>query len=103
MANRMPETAEARSIVTRDDVCGGVPILQGTRIRVSDVAVAYEDHGLTPEEIVAEFPALRVQDVHAALAYYHAHARVIRREIQDREEAFRRAENGSREPAGPDP
>jgi uncharacterized protein (DUF433 family) len=95
MASRMPETAEARSVVSDDDVCGGFPRLEGTRIRVSDVAVAYDHHGLSPEEIVREFPALRLQDVHAALAHYHANAEEIRTEIREREERLRQATRGS--------
>lgn len=72
--------------VTRDpNVCGGAPVLDGTRIRVSDIAVAYDHHELSPEEIVQEFPALEVQDIHSALAYYHSRPQEIRVEIQDRD------------------
>lgn len=94
--------AEARDVVEDPEICGGAPILEGTRIRVSDVAVAYDHHDLSPEEIVLEFPTLRVQDVHAALACYHARPEAIREEIREREEAFREAASGDETAAGPD-
>lgn len=77
---------EARPVVEDPEVCGGAPTLQGTRIRVSDIVVAYDHHGLSPEEIVSEFPPIRLQDVHAALAYYHERPSEIRTELREREE-----------------
>lgn len=48
--------------------CGGRPCIRGTRI---DVAVVLSSlaQGLTAEQIVKEYPALTIDDVHAALAY----------------------------------
>lgn len=83
--------SDARAVIRDVETCGGVPILEGTRIRVSDVVVAYDHHELTPEEIVGEFPRLEIQDVHSALAYYHSHPAVIRSEIEEREETFDQA------------
>lgn len=77
--------SEAKPVVRDPDVCGGSPTLEGTRIRVSDVVVAYDHHGLTPEEIVGEFPSLSLQDVHTALAYYHSRPEEVRAEIRERE------------------
>ena len=79
---------EARKIVRKKEVCGGVPLLDGTRIRVSDVTVQHEYFGLSPEEITSEFPALSLADVYAALTYYHEHPREIREEIKAREKFF---------------
>ena len=50
--------------------CGGKPVVAGTRIRVWDVYVASELGGLSPDEIVAQYPSISLADVHAALAYY---------------------------------
>lgn len=89
MAIRRDEMiSEPRVVICDPDVCGGAPILEGTRIRVSDVVVAYDHWELSPEEIVLEFPSLALQDVHAALAYYHAHPQEIRAEVQARTDAF---------------
>lgn len=81
-----PMASDAKRVVREPSVCGGSPILEGTRIRVSDIVVAYDHHDLSPEEIVGEFPRLQLQDVHAALAYYHSHPGDIREEIREREE-----------------
>lgn len=90
----MPQTdemvSEAKSIVREADVCGGVPTLEGTRIRVSDVVVAYDHQGLSPDEVAAEFEGLKVQDVHSALAFYHARPEEIREEIRERERRYDR-------------
>lgn len=47
---------------------GGRPTLHGTRIAVSDVLGWLAD-GMTPDDIVADFPELTVADVRAALAF----------------------------------
>lgn len=49
-------------------VCGGRPIVAGTRMRVSDVLDALAD-GVSVEELLADFPYLALEDVHACLAY----------------------------------
>jgi uncharacterized protein (DUF433 family) len=55
-------------------VCHGKPCIKGTRIMVS-VVLDNLAEGLTPEEIVAEYPPLTVEDVRAAVAYAAALAR----------------------------
>ncbi|MHC4181398.1 MAG: DUF433 domain-containing protein, partial [Planctomycetota bacterium] len=67
----MSEPAVTKHIQSRPGVCGGKPCIGGTRIRVQDVMVWHELQGLTPDEIVAQFPQLTLAGVHAALAYYH--------------------------------
>ncbi len=49
-------------------VAGGQPCIKGTRIYVAIVLDALAE-GLSPEEIVDHYPALRVEDVRAAAAY----------------------------------
>ena len=56
--------------------------LQGTGIRVSDIAVWHEQMGLSPDEIVADYPGLTLADVHTALAYYYDHIVEIRDQIR---------------------
>jgi uncharacterized protein (DUF433 family) len=58
-----------KSHITRNpDVLGGKPIIRGTRVAVS-LIVAFSENGLTPEEIVADYPDLTAEDVEAALAF----------------------------------
>src|SRR3989304_5539034 len=62
----------------------------GTRISVEDVYVWHELMGKTPDQIVSEYPALSLAQVHAALAYYYEHAEEIREQVRrGREEADR--------------
>jgi uncharacterized protein (DUF433 family) len=70
-------------IVSTPGVCGGKPRIAGHRIRVQDVVVWHEAWGLSPEEIVTDFPQLTLAQVHAALAYYYDHRDEIRQHMQD--------------------
>jgi uncharacterized protein (DUF433 family) len=51
-------------------VCAGKACIAGHRIRVMDVVVWHEMRGMSPEEIVHNFPGITLADVYAALAYY---------------------------------
>lgn len=51
----------------------GAATIEGTGIRVIDVACAYEHSGYSPDEIAEFYPALTLEDIHTALAYYYAH------------------------------
>ncbi len=46
----------------------GKPCIRGMRMTVTDV-LEYLASGMTPEEIVAEFPNLTLQDIRACLAF----------------------------------
>lgn len=50
------------------EVCGGRPVIEGTRVRVTDVLEMLAG-GATPGEIVGDFPYLSEDDVRAALSY----------------------------------
>src|SRR3954452_13625046 len=60
-------------IVSTPETCGGKPRIAGSRIQVKHLAIMHERQGMTPEDIVSEFPHLTLADVYAALAYYHDH------------------------------
>ncbi len=47
---------------------GGKPVIRGTRIPVA-LIVRLVAEGLTPEEILREYPELTLEDVRAALRY----------------------------------
>ena len=54
-------------------VCGGRPVIKGTRVRVTDVLEMLAG-GASSTEIVADFPYLSEEDVRSALAYAAAQA-----------------------------
>ena len=79
-------------IVRTPGICGGKPRIAGSRLRVQDIVVWHEGHGLSPDEIVSQFPGVTLADVYAALAYYHDHREAIRQDMRDAEvfvEAFK--------------
>ena len=80
------QVVEKRHIDTDPGVCGGKPCITGTRIRVWDVHVWHDLQGLTPEEIVAEFPQVNIADVHAALMYYHDNRELLEQQNRRAEE-----------------
>ena len=55
-------------IVIDPEVCGGRPIVAGTRMRVTDVLDALAS-GVGIDELIADFPYLSRVDVLACLAY----------------------------------
>jgi uncharacterized protein (DUF433 family) len=50
------------------NVCFGRPCIRGTRIWVSLILDLLAG-GMTPEEILAEYPQLEPEDIRAAIAY----------------------------------
>ena len=65
-------------IVRDPEHSDGAPTVEGTGIRVWNVASAYEHSGYSPDEIVELYPALTLSDVHTSLAYYYAHIEEFR-------------------------
>ena len=49
----------------------GTPHIAGTGVTVRTIVRWYK-LGMSPEEIASEYPHLRLSQVYAALAYYHA-------------------------------
>ena len=82
----MVDRSLADRIVRTPDVRGGKPRIAGHRITVADVAIWYERMGMSPDEIVSEYPTITLSDVHAALAYYFDHRDEVDREIREGEE-----------------
>jgi uncharacterized protein (DUF433 family) len=82
----MIEPVIAEHIEVTPGVCGGKPRIAGRRIRVQDVVVWHEQLGLSPDEIVSEYPQITLADVHAALAYYYDHREEIRRQMDEDED-----------------
>ncbi len=58
----------AERISLDPEVCHGKPCISGTRIMLT-VILDNLAEGMSPEEIVAEYPPLTLEDVWAAVAY----------------------------------
>jgi len=69
-------------ILSTPDACGGKPRIAGSRIQVKHVVVMHERQGMTPEQIVSEYPHLTLAGIYAALAYYHDHKEEVNADIQ---------------------
>jgi uncharacterized protein (DUF433 family) len=72
-------------IVKTPGVCSGQPRIAGTRIKVKHVYTWVERMGMTPAQVVAEYPHLTMAQVHAALAYYWSHGDEIHQDIDNEE------------------
>jgi uncharacterized protein (DUF433 family) len=60
--------------ITRDrGICGGEPVLRGTRVTLRTVLASLAE-GATPEEILADYPSLSMDDIRAAIAFAAASA-----------------------------
>ena len=89
--------ADRLRIVSTPGICGGRPRIDGHRIQVEDVAIWHERMGMSPAEIVSEYPSITLTDVHAALAYYYENRERIDADI----EAAKRYAEEMRAKAGP--
>jgi uncharacterized protein (DUF433 family) len=78
-----PRPSPGERIVRTPGVRGGKPRIAGHRITVSDVAIWHERMGMSPDEIVFEYPTITLSDVHAALAYYYDHRDEVDQEIRE--------------------
>ena len=67
-------------IITKDSICGGMPIIKGTRISVADIA-AYYRMGLSSEEIQRELPHLNLAQIFDALSFYFDYRQAIDDEL----------------------
>lgn len=82
MIDDMTQTS-IEHITSKPEVCGGKPCIAGSRIRVQDIYVWHELNGLSPDEIVTQFPSLSLADVYAALAFYWDHRDDIHQQMSD--------------------
>jgi uncharacterized protein (DUF433 family) len=63
-----------RERIVRDPkVCGGEPVFRGTRVTLRTVLASLAD-GDSAQEILADFPSLKAEDIQAAIAFAAASA-----------------------------
>ena len=60
-------------ITIKSDLCGGEPTIRGMRITVRHVLEMLAD-GMTPEQVLHDFPYLEKADIDASLEYAARHA-----------------------------
>ncbi|RMH95514.1 MAG: DUF433 domain-containing protein [Calditrichaeota bacterium] len=73
-------------IIRRKGICGGKPIIKGTRIKVAQIVIYYEKMNYTPDEIIEAHPHLTLAQIHDALSYYYDHREEIDRQIREERE-----------------
>jgi uncharacterized protein (DUF433 family) len=72
--NKTNHLANFEARIVRDKkICGGEPVFKGTRVTPRTVFASLAD-GDSIEEILADFPALKAEDVRAAIAFAAASA-----------------------------
>ena len=97
----MKTLAEHPYVACVKGVCGGEPVIQGTRIAVRIIAQNWRA-GLSPEEILAEYPRLTLAQVFDALSYAQDHTEEIDALIEQHHRAYEKglAVNRKRRPNG---
>jgi uncharacterized protein (DUF433 family) len=84
---RAPQDNVKHPYITRKQgVCGGKPVIVGTRIKVSQIAIEYNRMGWSADEIVQAHPHLTLAQIHDALSYYYDHLQEINTEIREGEQ-----------------
>jgi uncharacterized protein (DUF433 family) len=84
--------------ITRDeDVLGGEPSIDETRVGVRHVAVRVIDSGQSPA-YVADQVDLSLAEVYEALSYYYDHVEEMRDLERENEDAFERVRESSLKP-----
>lgn len=68
----MPDFLHER-IVRDPQICGGEPVFRGTRVTLRTVLASLAG-GDNIEEILADFPSLKAEDVRAAISFAAASA-----------------------------
>ena len=85
------------SITRNEDILGGEPRIDGTRIGVRHVAARVIDSGQSPAHVADQLD-IPLADVYEALSYYYGHLDEMRELDGANEEAFERVRESSLKP-----
>ena len=77
----IPVITGYRYITRVPGVCGGRPIIKGTRTPVKAI-IGYYKLGLSVEEILEGLPHLTPAQIHEALSYYYDHQAEVEQDIE---------------------
>jgi len=87
------------SITRGDDILGGEPRIEGTRIGVRHVSARVIEGGQTPAHVADQLD-IPLTSVYEALSYYYAHIDEMRDLEAENETAFDRVRDASLKPKG---
>lgn len=74
MGGRSSDPANFNQRIVRDpQICGGEAVFKGTRVTLRTVLASLAA-GDTPEDILADFPSLKTEDIQSAIAFAAASA-----------------------------
>jgi uncharacterized protein (DUF433 family) len=79
----------------RAGVCGGIPVIHGTRFPVKSIVVYVLRHGMTPDEVVREWTHLTLAQVYGALAFYYDNRAEIDAFLEEEAALFEQAKKRS--------
>lgn len=85
------------TIVRDEDVLGGEPRVEGTRIGVRHVGARVIDGGQSPAHAADQLD-VTLSEVYEALSYYYAHVEEMRELQRENEDAFDRVRESSLKP-----
>jgi uncharacterized protein (DUF433 family) len=85
----MPTVLET-NLVRTPGVCGGRLRIDGTRMTVNQIVTLHQQ-GLTPEQIVEQYPQRSLSDIYTVLAWYHANKAEFDKELAEEAAAEERA------------
>jgi uncharacterized protein (DUF433 family) len=74
-------------IERKKGVCGGEPVIAGTRISVS-LIIELERAGHSVDEIITMYPHIKHAQVYDALSYYYDHKSEIDKIIEENKEEY---------------
>jgi uncharacterized protein (DUF433 family) len=80
---KLAEKNEHPHIISQRDLCGGSPVIRGTKFPVRSVVNYILHQGLSPEELVREFTHLTLAQVYDALSFYYDHKDLIDKDLRD--------------------
>jgi len=80
---KVAKHAEHPYIISQADLCGGSPVIKGTKFPVRSVVNYVLRQGISPEELVKEFSHLTLAQVYDALSFYYDNKELIDKDIQD--------------------
>jgi uncharacterized protein (DUF433 family) len=106
-----PKIVASALIAKTPGVCGGQAVIDGTRIRVKNIAVLLKAEQ-TPQQILVQYPSLSLAQVHYAIGYYYENQGEIEaditadeRDVDEMDDHWREhvARNGGNPPLQPPP
>ncbi len=74
-------------ITRKKNVCGGEPVIEGTRVSVS-LIVEMDRTGHSVDEIIAMYPHITHAQVYDALSFYYDHKEEIDKIIEENKEEY---------------